>query len=44
MPDLETEENAAKRITNYYDYLDYLDDYNSMENNMDNFDEKLKHE
>ena len=45
MPDLETEKDAAKRIAGYYDYLDKINDFkNSMENNMDNFDEKFKHE
>ena len=45
MPDFETEEDAAKRIANYYGYLDKINKFkNSMENNMDNFDEKFKHE
>ena len=45
MPDLETKEDAAKRIANYYDYLDKINKFkNSMENNMDNFDGKFKHE
>ena len=45
MPDLETEEDAAKRIADHYDYLNKINKFkNSMENNMDNFDEKFKHE
>ena len=45
MPDLETEKDAAKRIADYYDYLDKINKFkNSIENNMDNFDEKFKHE
>ena len=45
MPDLETEEDAAKRIADHYDYLNKITKFkNSMENNMDNFDEKFKHE
>ena len=35
MSDLETEEDAAKQIADIFK--------NSMENNMDNFDEKFKH-
>ena len=44
MPDLETEEDAAKQISDHYDYLDKINKFkNSMENNMDNFNEKFKH-
>ena len=44
MPDLETEEDATKRIVVHYDYLDKINKFkNSMENNMDNVDEKFKH-
>ena len=45
MPDLETEKDAAKRIADSYDYLDKTNKFkDSMENNMDNFDEKFKRE
>ena len=44
MPYLETKEDAAKRIAGHYDYLDKINKFkNGMENNMDNFDEKIKH-
>ena len=44
MPDLETKDDAAKRIADHYDYLDKINKFkNGMENNMDNFDEKFKH-
>ena len=44
MSDLETEEDAAKRIAGHYDYLDKINKFkNGTENNMDNFDKKFKH-
>ena len=44
MPDLETEEDAAKRIADHYDYLGKINKFKkSMENNMDNFNEMFKH-
>ena len=44
MPDLETEEDAAKRIADHYEYLDKINKFkNSMENKIDNFDEEFKH-
>ena len=45
MPELETEKDATKRKADSYDYLDKINKFkNSMENNMDNFDGKFKHE